>query len=95
MQRLWMAITPGPLLTRIVVMDGACQTILQARLPPSCQGFFDGLDSLSKIDEPLRHFGGIHTILRKYGHCQGFETFFPGHNRFCSPLGPIRQIDVL
>ena len=33
MQRLWMAITPGPLLTRVVVMDGACQTMLQARLP--------------------------------------------------------------
>ena len=33
MQRMWMAITPGPLLTRVVVMDGACQTLLQARLP--------------------------------------------------------------
>ncbi len=33
MRRLWMAITPGPMLTRIVVMDGACQTMLQARMP--------------------------------------------------------------
>ena len=33
MQRLWMAVTPGPLVTRVVVMDGAGETLLEARLP--------------------------------------------------------------
>jgi len=33
MQRLWMAITPGALLTRVVMMEGAGETLLEARLP--------------------------------------------------------------
>ena len=33
MQRVWMAVTPGPLVTRVVVMDGARESLLEARLP--------------------------------------------------------------
>lgn len=33
MQRLWLAISPGPLLTRVVMMEGARETLLEARLP--------------------------------------------------------------
>jgi hypothetical protein len=32
-QRLWMAVTPGPLRTRVVVMNEADKSVLLARLP--------------------------------------------------------------
>ena len=32
MQRLWMAVTPGPLVTRVVVMDSARQSLLETSL---------------------------------------------------------------
>lgn len=33
MQRVWMAVTPGPLVTRMVVMEGTGERVLEARLP--------------------------------------------------------------
>jgi hypothetical protein len=33
MQQLWMAVTPGPRLTRVVVMNEAGKSVLKARLP--------------------------------------------------------------
>lgn len=35
MRHLWMGITPGPEMTRVLVQDGPAQTLLKARLPPS------------------------------------------------------------
>jgi len=37
MRALWMGIVPGPEVTRILVMDGAEQTLLKARLPQEPQ----------------------------------------------------------
>jgi hypothetical protein len=33
MRSLWMGIVPGPLVTRVLVLDGPQQTLLKARLP--------------------------------------------------------------
>ena len=35
MRHLWMGITPGPDVTRVLVQDGSDQTLLKARLPHS------------------------------------------------------------
>jgi hypothetical protein len=61
MQRLWMAVTPGPLVTRVVVMDGARQSLLETSLPHGPQH----PQALQRLCEALALWFGqpLHVVL--------------------------------
>ena len=61
MQRVWMAVTPGPLVTRVVVMDGARESLLEARLPHGPQH----PQALQRLCEALALWCGreVHVVL--------------------------------
>jgi len=61
MQRLWMAVTPGPLVTRVVVMDGARESLLEACLPHGPQH----PQALQRLCEALALWFGqpLHVVL--------------------------------
>ncbi len=61
MQRVWMAVTPGPLVTRVVVMDGARESLLEARLPHGPQH----PQALQRLCEAMALWCGreVHVVL--------------------------------
>ena len=61
MQRWWMAVTPGPLRTRVVVMNESGRSVLEARLPHGPRH----PQALQRISEALALWGGrpVHVVL--------------------------------
>lgn len=90
-RRLWMAITPGPLRTRMVVMDDRGRSVLKARLP---HGPFHP-QALERLSEALAMWcgGRVRVVLA----VEGPEAFCITRRWFATfdhlTRGPLYEIE--